>query len=434
MSSWQPAPWPSKPWFVKICSQVAAIDEVLRSILKNWQAVQLRNLIRRQKWRLRPLKRFVLPWRRLRRTVLAFLRPFVPGLPEPPTIAKSTIDYRGPSKIATHEIFPAERVQPRAHPFERSDAAPTTAEPAYLFELSDIDFRGRYGGSVVTADDKLLADLSPEVWGVENHPIFSQLRPPKSQRLTARTAIAVTPEAPANYYHWIIDLLPRLALIKSATGSVDSFAQILVNGSRASYEQASMNALGVPGDKIRYVDANDRFQIENATIPSMDHFSKTIAPWKIKFLRALRESNPARSRISSKRIYISRRRAAVRRVLNEKDFERILRDAGFVLIEIESLSWPEQVALFSNAEVVLAPHGAALVNAAFCEPETLIAEIGTRAGYKEFYLRLAASTGLRYRFVEAALRVAPRDSSKRALENEDMIVDPKTVRDFLSEL
>jgi capsular polysaccharide biosynthesis protein len=111
-----------------------------------------------------------------------------------------------------------------------------------------------------------------------------------------------------------------------------------------------------------------------------------------------------------------------------------LRDAGFVLIEIESLSWPEQVALFSNAEVVLAPHGAALVNAAFCEPETLIAEIGTRAGYKEFYLRLAASTGLRYRFVEAAPRVAPRDSSKRALENEDMIVDPKTVRDFLSEL
>ena len=308
------------------------------------------------------------------------------------------------------------------------------SEPAYLFELGDIDFWGRYGGSVTTADDKLLADLSPEVWGVENHPIFSQLRRPKPQHLTARTAIAVTPEASRNYYHWIIDLLPRLALIKSATESFDSFAQILVNGSRAPYEQASMNALGVPGEKIRYVDANDRFQIENATIPSMDHFSKTIAPWKIKFLRTLGESIPARSRITSKRIYISRRRAAVRRVLNEKDFERILRNAGFVSIEIESLSWPEQVALFSNAEVILAPHGAALVNAAFGEPETLIAEIGTRAGYKEFYLRLAASTGLRYRFVEAALRVAPRDSSKRALENEDMIVDPKTVRDFLSEL
>jgi capsular polysaccharide biosynthesis protein len=419
---------------VKICSQVAAIDEVLRSILKNWQAVQLRNLIRRQKWRLRPLKRFVLPWRRLRRTVLAFLRSFVPGLPEPPTIARSTIDYRGPSKIATCEVFPAERVEPRPHPLGGSALESNNSEPAYLFELGDIDFWGRYGGSVITADDKLLADLSPEVWGVENHPIFSQLRRPKAQHLTARTAIAVTPEASGNYYHWIIDLLPRLALIKSATESFDSFAQILVNGSRAPYEQASMNALGVPGEKTCYVDANDRFQIENATIPSMDHFSKTIAPWKIKFLRTLGESIPARSRITSKRIYISRRRAAVRRVLNEKDFERILRNAGFVSIEIESLSWPEQVALFSNAEVILAPHGAALVNVAFGEPETLIAEIGTRAGYKEFYLRLAASAGLRYRFVEAAPQVVARGSSKRAVENEDMIVDPKTLRDFLSEL
>jgi len=370
----------------------------------------------------------------------------------PPVAASQTHRARVPTTVcpriagATDDCKIDNRL---SRPFEDRDArgfsgraSPTAAASLRTLRCSIDDcgasssFRveRRYGGSVVTADDKLLADLSPEVWGVENHPIFSQLRPPKSQRLTARTAIAVTPEAPANYYHWIIDLLPRLALIKSATGSFDSFARILVNGSRASYEQASMNALGVPGEKIRYVDANDRFQIENATIPSMDHFSKTIAPWKIKFLRALRGPNPARSRISSKRIYISRRGAAVRRVLNEKDFERILRDAGFVLIEIESLSWPEQVALFSNAEVVLAPHGAALVNAAFCEPETLIAEIGTRAGYKEFYLRLAASTGLRYRFVEAAPRVAPRDSSKRALENEDMIVDPKTVRDFLSEL
>jgi capsular polysaccharide biosynthesis protein len=387
----------------------------------------LRNFIRRHKWRLRLLKRFVLPLRTFKRGAIKLTR-------TPPDIATSTIDYRGPSKVAAREIFPVERVESLPHPFEPFNEQSTNSQPVYLFELREIDFWGRYGGSVVTADNQLLADLSPEVWGVENHPIFSQLRLPKPQRLTDRPAIAVTPEALGNYYHWLIDLLPRLSLIKSAGGSFDSFVQILINGSRASYEQASMNALGVPGEKIRYVDANDRFQIENATIPSMDHFSKTIAPWKIKCLRALRGSIPATSRIASKRIYISRRRAAVRRVLNEKDFEQILRNAGFVLIEIESLSWPEQVALFSNAQVILAPHGAALANAAFCEPETLIAEIATRAGYKEFYLRLAASTGLRYRFVEAAQRVVPRGSSKRAVENEDMIVDPKTVRDFVSEL
>ena len=121
MLSWQPAPLPSKPWFAKICSQVAAIDEVLRSILKNWQAVQLRNFIRRQKWRFRPLKRLVLPWRRLRRTVLVFIRPFVPGLPQPPTIARSTIDYRGPSKIAIRVVLsPRQRTARVAAGHDRS--------------------------------------------------------------------------------------------------------------------------------------------------------------------------------------------------------------------------------------------------------------------------------------------------------------------------
>lgn len=349
-------------------------------------------------------------------------------------MTRSTIDYRGPSKIGARKVFPVEPVKPLPHPFERSDATSTTSEPAYLFELSDIDFWARYGGSVVTTDNKLLADLSPEVWGVENHPIFSQLRLPKPQPLSGRTAIAVTPEAPGNYYHWIVDLLPRLSLLQPGTDGFDSFAQILLNGSRAPYEAASLSALRVPPEKIRYADANDRFHIEHATVPSMDHFSKTIAPWKIRNLRALRESIQATARTLSKRIYISRRRAAVRRVRNEKDFEQILHDAGFVLIEIESLSWPEQISLFSTAEVILAPHGAALANAVFCEPTTLIAEIGTQAGYKEFYLRLAASADLRYRFIEATSAVPARPSSQRAVENEDMIVDPKTIRDFLSGL
>lgn len=387
----------------------------------------LRNFIRRHKWRLRPLKRFVLPLRTLKRGAVGFTR-------TPPDIARSTIDYSGPSKIAAREIFPAEQIESLPHPFGSVNEQSATSEPGHLFELTNVEFWGRYGGSLVTTDNQLLADLSPEVWGVENHPIFSQLRLPKPERLRGRTAIAVTPEAPGNYYHWLIDLLPRLLLIKSAAGNFDSFAQILINGSCAPYEQASMSAVGLPLEKIRYVDARDRFQIESAIIGSMDHFSKTIAPWKIKSLRALQESIPTRSTDSSKRIYVSRRLAAVRRVQNEGAFEEILRSAGFVLVEIESLAWPEQVALFSNSEIILAPHGAALANAVFCKPGTLVAEIGTRAAYKEFYLRLAASAGLRYRFIEATPAVSATAASQRAIENEDMIVDPKTIRAFINKL
>lgn len=383
--------------------------------------MQLRNFIRRQKWRLRPIKRLVLPLRNIKRSGVALLR-------RGPTIHPSTRNYRGTSFCEAIEAHRAVEVATPSHPFLPNEPNVNLAsEPAFLFHLKEIDFWAYYAGSIVTSDNKLLANLSPEVWGVVNHPIFSRLRLPKPRELAGSTGIAVTPEAPGNYYHWLIDLLPRVGLLKSCGHSVD---RVLVNGTKAHYEEMSLRALNFPVEKL-YVTARDRFLIENAFVPSMDHFSKAIAPWKIDMLRKLRTS-----RVGSfaKRIYVSRRRAAVRRVINEDEFANILRSANFELLELESMTWDEQVAIFAQAEVVIAPHGAALANIAFCEPGSLIAEIGTREGYKDFYLYLANSAQLRYRFIEARPRVDSRKDSLRAPENEDMIVDLAAVKQFLEVL
>jgi capsular polysaccharide biosynthesis protein len=383
--------------------------------------MQLRNFVRRQKWRLRPLKRLVLPLRNAKQTLVALLR-------RVPTIEPLTRNYRGTSFCDTVEVHPVARNATPPHPFlPNAFDATLMSEPASLFYLKEIDFWAYYGGSVVTSDNKLLADLSPEVWGAENHPIFSSFRLPKACELSGSTGIAVTPEAPGNYYHWLIDLLPRVGLLKSSGHELD---RVLINGIGAHYEQRSLRALNFPIEKV-YVTARDRFLIESAAIPSMDHFSKAIAPWKIDMLRGLRTSNAGRP---AKRIYVSRKRAAVRRIINEDELANLLRSANFELLELESMTWDEQVAIFAQAEVVLAPHGAALANIAFCEPGSLIVEIGTRTGYKDFYLYLAASAQLRYRFIEARPRVDAKTDSLRAIENEDMIVDLAAVQKFLEAL
>jgi hypothetical protein len=382
--------------------------------------MQLRNFVRRHKWRLRPLKRVVLPLRNLKRAAVEVLR-------TPPRI-KPTSEYAGPSLIARHEIHPAESVTSLT-----SDSSAALSESAWIFELRDIDFWARYGGSVVTRDNFLLSDLSPEVWGARNHPIFSSLSLPKKRSLGGRTAIAVTPEAPGNYYHWLIDLLPRVATLR-AHDKQGSFDRLLINGGGAPYEKATLQALGVPADKIVYVDASDRFQIENAAVTSMDHASKVVAPWKIKILRRLRDSVPRAEGVGARRLYVSRKHAAVRRVENEPEFEKMLSDQGFTTVAPESQPWANQVRMFADAEVVLAPHGAALANIAFCKPGTLIAEINTAVGYRDFFLQLAASAGLRYRLLEARARIAGSATSFRAVENEDMIFDLDTLREFLRSL
>ena len=353
----------------------------------------------------------------------------------PPRIEKSTVHYLAvQARGAAIEIYPAEPVQSLPHPFGEKEDRVGFSEPAHVFELENIDFWARYGGSVVTSDNRLLADLSPEVWGIENHPIFSTFRLPKSRLLHGRTAICVTPEAPGNYYHWVFDLLPRVALLKEVAGGFDGFDQILINGSGALYEKPSLAALGVPSSKVLYVDGQHRFRILRATIPSMDHSSKIVAPWKIRVLRKMRDALFGPPHSTPKRIYVSRERAAVRRVVNETKLEPMLREAGFDLIEVESLPWAEQVRWFSNVDVVIAPHGAALANIGFCQPNTLIGEIGTRAGYREFYWRLASSGSLRYRFFKARPRIEPALGSRRAVENEDMIIDEQELKKFLREL
>lgn len=357
-------------------------------------------------------------------------------------LERSTIDYlAGHPSDTTMKMFPAERATLLPQPFSGQLVQPEhdLSKPACVFELRNIDFWARYGGSVVTADNALLADISPEVWGVENHPIFSTFRLPKSRPLSGRTAILVTPEARENYYHWLIDLLPRALLLKRARAGFEAFDHILINGSPALYEEPSLLAVGLPLNKLIYAGANDRFRIERAIIPSMDHLSKVVALWKVRELRGLRDEFlasclPEPPSVTPKKIYISRKHASVRRLLNESELLPLLKDAGFAIIELESLPWPEQVRLFSNAEILLAPHGAGFASIVFCKPNTVVTEIVTRAGYLDFYLHLAASAGLRYHFLEAHPRVSGRPGSVRALENEDMILDERVLQRFLNQL
>jgi capsular polysaccharide biosynthesis protein len=398
----------------------------------------VRNAIRRHKWRLRPLKRFVLPLRNGKRQAVSLIRTITPGMKRSPRIERierSTTRYAGQTGTASAtRIYPAEPLTWSPDPLRNGASRRARfSEAAYVFELDNIDFWGRYGGSVLTADNALLGDLSPEVWGIENHPIFSRFRLPEAQHLTGRTAIAVTPEAPGNYYYWLIDLVSRIALIKAAAGGEwDSYTRFLINGTGAPYEAASLAAMGVPLEKILYVNTSDRFQIDHATIPSMDDSSKAIAPWKVRVLRELRDTFSNGVHDSPRRLYISRRSAAVRRVLNEEKLRPLLREAGFKMLELEALPWREQVRLFSHADVILAPHGAALANAAFCRPGTLIAEIAARDSLK-CYLRLASSASLPYRLIEGTPETKT-DKAFRARENEDLTVDEDAIRDLLREL
>ncbi len=388
-------------------------------------SMQVRNFVRRHKWRLRPLKRLVLPARSVKRAALESIGAFWGQIP--PRFELSTLDYASEhTEISVREIHSAEVVRLPPHPFRTHRSfGELKVVPAFVFEIPNVNFWAHYGGAVVTADNALLADLSPEVWGPANRPIFSRWHPPKSELLNGRIAIAVTPEAGANYYHWLLDLLPRVLLLKHATQNFSNYDTLLLNGSRANYERETLTVLEVPPEKIRFVDSRDRFHIASAVFPSMD--INVIAPWKVHGLRDLASSGKPSQHRS---LYLSRTRAAVRRIANEKEILEILRQRNFEILESENLSFREQADLFASASVIVAPHGAALANIVFCQPGTRVVEISTRAGYRDWYWQLAAVAGLSYEVLEAQPAKSPSGPNADA----DMIVSRENLARLLESL
>ena len=82
----------------------------------------------------------------------------------------------------------------------------------------------------------------------------------------------------------------------------------------------------------------------------------------------------------SKRIYISRGDNTNQRVLvGEAELISQLSARGVALYVLSSLSFQEQVQLFSNAEVIIGVHGAGFANLVFAPENTLVIELATQS-------------------------------------------------------
>jgi capsular polysaccharide biosynthesis protein len=113
--------------------------------------------------------------------------------------------------------------------------------------------------------------------------------------------------------------------------------------------------------------------------------------------------------VSKGRIYISRAGSSQRRIANEEKLLPVLRDFGFQVVKLEDLTFGEQIGLFNEAEVVVAPNGSGLANLVFCSKGTTVIEIFPNVfealnsvDYTfnfDYNYRLARSLDLAYYFV-----------------------------------
>ncbi len=97
-----------------------------------------------------------------------------------------------------------------------------------------------------------------------------------------------------------------------------------------------------------------------------------------------------------RRFYLERGPHALRPLRDEDKVARALRPLGFVPVRPETLTVPDQIRLFRDAEAIVAPHGAGLTNLGFCRPGCQLLELQMDAYVNWCFRHLAALRGLNY--------------------------------------
>lgn len=103
---------------------------------------------------------------------------------------------------------------------------------------------------------------------------------------------------------------------------------------------------------------------------------------------------------TTNKLYLRRGPLARRPLHGEENLEHALRQRGFDVLDPAVLPLPECIAIFANADWVVAPHGAALTNVVFSKPGTKVVELlpGPLENYGHYAL-MAAALGLRHSYL-----------------------------------
>jgi capsular polysaccharide biosynthesis protein len=94
---------------------------------------------------------------------------------------------------------------------------------------------------------------------------------------------------------------------------------------------------------------------------------------------------------------VSRRDAKIRFVSNEAELGETLSRFGFEMIVMSEVSLADQINMFSSAECIVGPHGAAFANLAFSKEGSTFIEFFRRGQhFNPCFNRIATIRGLKY--------------------------------------
>jgi hypothetical protein len=229
-------------------------------------------------------------------------------------------------------------------------------------------------GAHLTADGRLIDPLSVGMsmpmdrWLVKRQRFF-----PKISRAPG-AVVSLSTDGHNNYYHWMLDLLPKLLLALAAGLGHGTFYL----GASTPFQRETLELLGVPSARVLDCNAIPFLQADELLVPFLGerHPPNVFSAGKCRLLADVFAQLVASKTPSPNlpaRFVISRSKTRSRRVVNEAELLARLEPLGFRPVHLEDLSLVQQISLFAHAEAIVASTGAGLVNLVHVRPGVPVA-------------------------------------------------------------
>ncbi len=192
------------------------------------------------------------------------------------------------------------------------------------------------------------------------------------EELKGSTAAILTGSA-ESYWHTLVDSVARLAIIpRTCWPSIDR----LLYPSTGVKVNELLDLYDLPKSlEKRIVYPHETLRLQHFTYPSSIHGLFDYHPGIMRevFTSIADRAGSSNVDTHNKLLYIERGASAYRPLFNEGEVIACLAD--FRPVRLESLTILEQVRLFSNASIIVAPHGAGLANIVFASSRCAVIEI-----------------------------------------------------------
>jgi len=246
----------------------------------------------------------------------------------------------------------------------------------------------------------------------------------KKPALNLNKTLWVTDSWSLGYFHWIGDVLPLLEVHANKNPG----ATILLPSHYQNIDFV-VQSVKLFGFTTQFIGKNefahcDQLIVSELIAPAGNYIPEVICDVRSRVLSAIGSRNH-----QGRKLFISRKNAPKRNLINEKEVQKILLKFGFETVYAEKLNWQSQVKLFSEANVIVAQHGAGLTNMIFMPEGGKLLEIrAEKDAHNNCYFSLASALGHGYYYLES--KTIRKDNDHIG----DMLVDTEKLSALLSEM